>query len=145
VPRDRVRIDVPESLPLVHADPGLVERSIANVVENAVRYSPPDTPVLVTASTLGPVVEVRVVDRGPGVPDEAKPQMFESFQRLGDSPAGDGVGLGLAVARGLVGVVGGTLVAEDTPGGGLTMVVSLPSGQRHDAGAGATVNAGVDQ
>jgi two-component system sensor histidine kinase KdpD len=145
VPRDRVRIDVPESLPLVHADPGLVERSIANVVENAVRYSPPDTPVLVTASTLGPVVEVRVVDRGPGVPDEAKPQMFESFQRLGDSPAGDGVGLGLAVARGLVDVVGGTLVAEDTPGGGLTMVVSLPAAHRHDAGAGATVNAGVDQ
>ncbi|HET6684955.1 MAG TPA: sensor histidine kinase KdpD [Jiangellaceae bacterium] len=145
VPRDRVRIDVPESLPLVHADPGLVERSIANVVENAVRYSPPDTPVLVTASTLGPVVEVRVVDRGPGVPDEAKPQMFESFQRLGDSLAGDGVGLGLAVARGLVDVVGGTLVAEDTPGGGLTMVVSLPAPHRHDAGAGATVNAGVDQ
>jgi two-component system sensor histidine kinase KdpD len=145
VPRERIRIDVPENLPLVHADPGLVERSIANVVENAVRYSPPNTPVLVTASTLGPAVEVRVVDRGPGVPDDAKPQMFESFQRLGDTRAGDGVGLGLAVARGLIDLVGGTLVAEDTPGGGLTMVVSLPSADQHEAGTGATVNAGVDQ
>ena len=70
---------------------------------------------------------------------------FESFQRLGDTRAGDGVGLGLAVARGLIDLVGGTLVAEDTPGGGLTMVVSLPSADQHEAGTGATVNAGVDQ
>jgi two-component system sensor histidine kinase KdpD len=127
VPRDRIRIDVPEALPLANTDPGLVERVVANVVENALRYAPPGVPVVVSASDFGHSVELRVVDRGPGVPDDAKSRMFEAFQRLGDSPAGDGVGLGLAVARGFVEAVGGTLAAEDTPGGGLTMVVSLPT------------------
>ncbi len=127
VPRDRIRIDVPEALPLANTDPGLVERVVANVVENALRYAPPGVPVVVSASDFGHSVELRVVDRGPGVPDDAKARMFEAFQRLGDSPAGDGVGLGLAVARGFVEAVGGTLAAEDTPGGGLTMVVSLPT------------------
>jgi two-component system, OmpR family, sensor histidine kinase KdpD len=127
VPRDRIRIDVPEALPLVNTDPGLVERVVANVVENALRYAPPGVPVVVSASDFGHSVELRVVDRGSGVPDDAKARMFEAFQRLGDSPAGDGVGLGLAVARGFVEAVGGTLAAEDTPGGGLTMVVSLPT------------------
>jgi two-component system, OmpR family, sensor histidine kinase KdpD len=126
VPRERIRIDVPETLPLVNIDPGLVERVIANVVENALRYAPVGVPVVVSASDFGHSVELRIVDRGPGVPDDAKARMFEAFQRLGDSPAGDGVGLGLAVARGFVESVGGTLTAEDTPGGGLTMVVALP-------------------
>jgi two-component system sensor histidine kinase KdpD len=71
-------------------------------------------------------VEVRVVDRGPGVPDEAKDRIFEPFQRYGDVPRGNGVGLGLAVARGFAEATGGTLTAEDTPGGGLTMVLRLP-------------------
>jgi two-component system sensor histidine kinase KdpD len=83
--------------------------------------------VVVSASDFGHTVELRVVDRGPGVPDDFKARMFESFQRLGDSPAGEGVGLGLAVARGFVEAVGGSLMADDTPGGGLTMVVSLPT------------------
>jgi two-component system sensor histidine kinase KdpD len=129
VPRERIRIDVPETLPLVNTDPGLVERVVANVVENALRYAPPGVPVVVSASDFGHAVELRVVDRGPGVPDEAKARMFEAFQRLGDSPAGDGVGLGLAVARGFVEAVGGTLSADDTPGGGLTMVIALPTAE----------------
>ncbi|WP_189132966.1 sensor histidine kinase [Wenjunlia tyrosinilytica] len=125
VPDGSVVLDIPESLPMVAADPGLLERSVANVVENAVKYSPDGEPVLLSGSALGDRVELRVVDQGPGVPDAAKDGIFEPFQRYGDVPRGSGVGLGLAVARGFAEAMGGTLVAEDTPGGGLTMVLTL--------------------
>ncbi|MGW0710465.1 DUF4118 domain-containing protein [Streptomyces sp. NPDC002643] len=133
VPEGSVELEIPESLPMVAVDPGLLERSVANVVENAVKYSPPGTSVLVAASALGGRVELRVVDRGPGVPDEAKDRIFAPFQRYGDAPRGAGVGLGLAVARGFAEAMGGTLDAEDTPGGGLTMVLTVRAVQ----GAGA--------
>ncbi|MBW5480364.1 sensor histidine kinase [Streptomyces bambusae] len=126
VPDDSVELDIPETLPMVAVDRGLLERAVANIVENAVKYSPDGQRVLVSASALADRVELRVVDRGPGVPDEAKTRIFEPFQRYGDAPAGAGVGLGLAVARGFTEAVGGTLTAEDTPGGGLTMVLTLP-------------------
>lgn len=126
VPAGSVVIDVPESLPLVRADAGLLERALANVVENAVRYAPDGVPVRVSAQQVGDRLVVRVVDHGPGVPDDRKAQMFAAFQRLGDAPRGEGVGLGLAVARGFVEVNGGTLEPEDTPGGGLTLVLTLP-------------------
>jgi two-component system, OmpR family, sensor histidine kinase KdpD len=130
VPGGSVRLDVPEELPMVHGDPGLLERALANVVENAVKYQV-DGPVLVSGSLLRLTgepdrLELRVADHGPGIPDEAKDKVFEPFQRYGDTPRGVGVGLGLAVARGFVESMGGSLTAEDTPGGGLTMVFSLP-------------------
>ncbi|WLW50285.1 ATP-binding protein [Streptomyces sp. YU58] len=125
VPEDGVDLDIPETLPMVAVDRGLLERAVANIVENAVKYSPPGETVLVSASALADRVEVRVVDRGPGVPDEAKDRIFEPFQRYGDSPRGAGVGLGLAVARGFTEAMDGTIHAEDTPGGGLTMVLSV--------------------
>ncbi|MFJ8026456.1 DUF4118 domain-containing protein [Streptomyces sp. NPDC096311] len=125
VPEGSAELDIPETLPMVAVDPGLLERSVANLVENAVKYSPIDEPVLVSASAMASRVEVRVVDRGPGVPDEAKDRIFAPFQRYGDAPRGAGVGLGLAVARGFAEAMGGTLNAEDTPGGGLTMVLTV--------------------
>ncbi|MFE7750942.1 DUF4118 domain-containing protein [Streptomyces sp. NPDC057428] len=125
VPEGSVELDIPETLPMVAVDRGLLERVVANIVENSVKYSPEGRPVLVSASSLRDRVELRVVDRGPGVPDTAKGQMFEPFQRLGDAPRGAGVGLGLAVARGFAEAIHATLSAEDTPGGGLTMVLSL--------------------
>ncbi|UQA92622.1 sensor histidine kinase [Streptomyces halobius] len=125
VPEGSVTLDIPEALPIVAIDPGLLERSVANLVENAVKYSPDGEAVLVKASALGDRVELRIVDRGPGVPDSAKDRIFEPFQRYGDAPRGAGVGLGLAVARGFAESMGGTLAAEDTPGGGMTMVLTL--------------------
>ncbi|MFC9226715.1 ATP-binding protein [Streptomyces hygroscopicus] len=125
VPDADVALDVPEELPMVAVDPGLLERAVANIVENAVKYSPPDRPVLVSASALGDRVELRVADGGPGVPDSEKDRIFEPFQRYGDAPRGAGVGLGLAVARGFAEAMGGRLTAEDTPGGGMTMVLTL--------------------
>ncbi|WP_461028134.1 sensor histidine kinase, partial [Streptomyces sparsus] len=128
VPEGSVLLDVPESLPMVAVDPGLLERAVANVVENAVKYSPPGERVKVSASALHDRVELRVTDRGPGVPDSDKARIFEPFQRYGDVPRGVGVGLGLAVARGFAESMGGTLEAEDTPGGGMTMVLTLRAG-----------------
>ncbi|MEZ7006606.1 ATP-binding protein [Streptomyces sp. AD55] len=125
VPDGTVDLDIPETLPMVAVDAGLLERAMANLVENAVKYSPGGSHVVVAASALADRVEVRVVDRGPGVPDDAKDRIFEPFQRYGDAPRGTGVGLGLAVARGFTEAMGGTLNAEDTPGGGLTMVLTL--------------------
>ncbi|MBB1258796.1 ATP-binding protein [Streptomyces alkaliterrae] len=126
VPEDSVCLEIPESLALVAVDPGLLERSVANIVENAVKYSPPGERVKVSASRLRDRVELRVTDRGPGVPDSHKERIFEPFQRHGDAPRGAGVGLGLAVARGFAEAMGGSLEAEDTPGGGMTMVLTLP-------------------
>ncbi|MFE4392433.1 MULTISPECIES: sensor histidine kinase [Streptomycetaceae] len=135
VPLESVRLEVPETLPMVRADGGLLERSLANLVENAVKYSPDGVRVLVKADELRQPgrparVELRIVDRGPGVPEDAKERIFAPFQRYGDAPRGAGVGLGLAVARGFVEAMDGTVTAEDTPGGGLTMVVSLPVVER---------------
>jgi two-component system sensor histidine kinase KdpD len=120
-----VLVDLPDELPAVLADPGLLERVVANLVTNAVRHSPPGAPPVLSGSELGGRVELRVVDRGPGIPSEDRDRVFAPFQRLGDTDNTTGVGLGLALARGLTEVMGGTLTPEDTPGGGLTMVVSL--------------------
>jgi two-component system sensor histidine kinase KdpD len=109
------------------ADPPLVERVIANLVTNAARHTPPGKPVLVTASALADRVELRVIDQGPGLPPEDRDRVFEPFQRMGDTDNTTGLGLGLALSRGLTEAMGGTLTPEDTPGGGLTMVLALPA------------------
>jgi two-component system sensor histidine kinase KdpD len=121
-----IAVDIPESLPEIDVDPAILERVIVNLTENALRYSPAGTPPLLTASALGDRVELRVVDRGPGIPEQDRDRMFVPFQRLGDTDNTTGVGLGLALSLGLTEAMGGTLTAEDTPGGGLTMTVSVP-------------------
>ncbi len=120
-----VIVDIPESLPAVLVDPAILERVIVNLTGNALRYSPPGQPPLLAASTLGGRVELRVVDRGPGIPADDLDRVFVPFQRLGDTDNTTGVGLGLALSRGLTEVMGGTLDPEETPGGGLTMIISL--------------------
>ena len=122
-----VIVDIPDDLPEVGIDPAILERVIANLAANALRYSPRGKPPLLTASALGDRVELRVVDRGPGIPEADRDRMFVPFQRLGDTDNTTGVGLGLALSRGLTEAMGGTLEPEDTPGGGLTMSLSLPA------------------
>jgi two-component system sensor histidine kinase KdpD len=125
VPNDApVRIDLPDELPEVQADAGLLERVVANLVQNALRHAP-GSPIAVTASEHAGWVELRVVDRGPGIPADEVDSIFTAFQRRGDSHNGAGVGLGLAIARGFTEAMGGELEAEETPGGGSTMVVRL--------------------
>jgi len=123
----QVIIRVPEDTPDVQADPALLERAIANLVQNAVRHSPSGAPPQITASAYGETVEIRVIDCGPGVPETDWDQIFLPFQRLGDRDNSSGVGLGLALSRGLVEAMSGTLRPEGTPGGGLTMIISLPA------------------
>ncbi len=126
-PRGRnVAVAVDGGTPAVRVDPVLVERVLANLVDNALRYGG-GAPVRVEAGPVPGRVDLRVVDRGPGVPVADRERVFQAFQRLGDARHGSGVGLGLAVARGFTEAVGGELELEDTPGGGCTMVVRLPA------------------
>jgi two-component system, OmpR family, sensor histidine kinase KdpD len=120
-----VVVDVPETLPAVVVDPALLERAVANLVANASQHTPSGRTVRVEAREVGARVDLLVVDRGPGVPEDDRERVFAPFQRLGDTGS-TGVGLGLAVARGFVEAVGGQLTLEETPGGGLTVVVTLP-------------------
>ena len=129
-PRARadIEVDIPAELPEVLADAGLLERVIANLVDNALRYSPADQPVRITASAHGNTVEVRVIDRGPGIPSADREAVFQPFQRRDDhaTNGGAGLGLGLAIARGFTEAMHGDLTLDDTPGGGLTAVIALP-------------------
>jgi len=125
-----MRLAVPDGLPLVLTDPGLLERVLANLFANALAYSPAGRRPELRARRLGDSVLLEVIDHGRGVPDEAKERMFEPFQRLdarGADPSGvTGVGLGLAVVKGFLDTMGCSVAAADTPGGGLTMQVTLP-------------------
>jgi two-component system sensor histidine kinase KdpD len=122
----RVVVDVPETLPRVRADAALLERAVANLIDNALHASPPDRCVRVFAGTTQGRVELDIADEGPGIPADQREAVFRPFQRLGDSAQGDGVGLGLAVAKGFVEAMHGELTIDDTPGGGATVIISLP-------------------
>ena len=124
--RDRVTVHLPNPHLTCRTDPGLTERVLANLIENAIRHTQPGTSVSISAEATDRRTELRVIDRGQGVPVDQQATMFEPFQRYGDAPRGSGIGLGLAVAKGLTEAMGGTISADDTPGGGLTMTVALP-------------------
>jgi two-component system sensor histidine kinase KdpD len=130
-PAGSVEIDVPTDLPEVMADPGLLDRVIANVAQNALRFSPAGKPVILAGSRHESAVELRVIDRGPGIAEAERERAFAPFQRRDDlsTTASPGVGLGLAIARGFTEAMGGSLTMEDTPGGGLTVVISLPTAE----------------
>ncbi len=122
----RVTLDVPDDLPLARADPGLLERAVANLVTNALTASPPDQPVRVAGDAQAGALRLRVIDHGPGLPEADRERVFAPFQRL-DDHSGTGLGLGLAIARGFTEAMAGTLVPTDTPGGGLTMTITIPA------------------
>ncbi len=112
-------------LPPVTADETLLQRAVVNVLANAVRFSPPGAPPTISTSQFGEKIQLRIIDSGPGIPDTRKAEAFAAFQRMGDTDNTTGVGLGLALSRGFITAMGGSLEAEDTPGGGLTMVIEL--------------------
>ena len=129
----QVRLELSSDIRPVFADPVLLQRVVVNLLANALRFSPDGAAPIIATSEFGSRVELRVIDSGPGIPAERRADVFLPFQRLGDTDNTTGVGLGLALSKGFVEAMGGTLEPEDTPGGGLTMVVALPPAAVTDA------------
>ena len=123
---ERIDVALDHDLVVV-ADAGMLDRVVANICENALKYTPATAHVRIDATTAADRVVLRIADTGPGVKDHDQERLFAPFQRLGDVPQQDGVGLGLAVAHGLTEAMGGTIATEETPGGGLTFVLELPT------------------
>ena len=124
---DQVHVDIHPDAAAVMADPVLLERSLANVISNATRHTPPEHRVRIEGAKVGDSVHLRVVDRGVGIPASDRARVTTPFQRLGDQRTNDdGVGLGLSIAEGFVAAMHGTLTLDDTPGGGLTVTITLP-------------------
>lgn len=121
-----VELALDPELPPLQADPVLLQRVLVNLLTNAFQHSPADQRVIVSTSHLARRAEIRVIDRGEGVPPERQSSIFQPFQRYGDIDNTTGLGLGLALSKGFTEGMGGSLTPEDTPGGGLTMVISLP-------------------
>lgn len=129
-----VRVEIPDDLPAVNTDPALLERVVANLVDNALTHGASSEAVRVEAGSIGGQVLLRVIDRGQGIPPGQREAVLAPFQRQGDAKPnrGRGVGLGLAVADGLTRALGGQLSIEDTPGGGTTVVIELAAYQEGD-------------
>lgn len=125
-PAAPVSVDIPDDLPPVLADPGLLERAVANVLANAQRASPPGRTVEIAAVAAGDRVELHIADHGRGVAEADRDRIFQPFQRLDDRTADGGLGLGLAMVHGFLEAMGGSITPVDTPGGGLTMILSVP-------------------
>jgi len=124
---DEVELGLSDDLPPAWADAVLLQRVVVNLLDNGLRYAPLGSRVRIAASGFADRIEIRVADHGPGISAERRDEVFTPFQRLGDTDNTTGLGLGLALSKGFTEGMGGTLAADDTPGGGLTMVVSLPA------------------
>jgi two-component system sensor histidine kinase KdpD len=125
----RVRLDVDDDLPPVSLDVAMAEQILLNLLENALRFAPPGSEIVVGAHALSgnpDEIELGVADHGPGVPAEARERIFEEFQSAETRPDRTGTGLGLAIVRALVVAHGGSVRYEDTPGGGATFVCTFP-------------------
>ena len=130
---DAVQIEIGPDIPAVMSDPILLERSLANVISNALRHTPPEHSVRVEAGVVGDSVHLRIVDRGPGIPVAERARVTTPFQRLGDQHSGEGAGLGFSIAQGFIEAMHGTFTLDDTPGGGLTVTITLPKAAEVDA------------
>jgi two-component system sensor histidine kinase KdpD len=121
-----VQVNLPPDLPLVPLDAVLIEQVFINLVENAVKYTPPGTPIEIAATAVEGAVRVDVADRGPGLPPGEETRIFEKFYRAPGATSTSGVGLGLTICRGIITAHGGRIWAENRPGGGAVFHFTLP-------------------
>src|SRR5882757_9457719 len=128
---EQVRLALDDDLPPLRADPTQLERAFANLLENAVVHGE-GQPVLVRSRLVGPRLVVRVVDRGPGIPENLRERIFEPFYRAPGAASGAGSGLGLAIARGFIEANGGEVEVESLPGQGSSFVVTFAAPQASD-------------
>ena len=124
--RRAVTTRVPPDLPLVPMDDVLIEQVLINLLDNALKYTPAESPIEVSAEDAGGTVLIEVADRGPGLPAGEERRIFEKFHRAETAPTQRGAGLGLAICRGIVHAHGGRIWAENRPGGGVSVRFSLP-------------------
>ena len=120
-----VEVRLPDDLPLLSVDPVLIEQVLLNLLENAAKYTPAESPLEITARADESTVVFEVADRGPGLPEEALGRVFEKFYR-GPHVGVGGVGLGLPICRGMVEAHSGSITAENRAGGGAVFRVTLP-------------------
>jgi two-component system sensor histidine kinase KdpD len=126
--KHQVRTSIPAELPLVRFDAVLLERVLCNLIENATKYTPPGSLIVVAARTTDSDLEVSVYDNGPGLPKGKEDAIFEKFTRGERESATPGVGLGLAICRAIIDAHGGTISAGQSPEGGACIVFNLPLG-----------------
>lgn len=128
----RISLDIPDDLPEIESDPALLERALANLMGNALTWSPADKPINVHAHARDNYVQIHIIDYGIGIPQNQRKTVLQPFHRLNDNTSSGGLGLGLAIADRLIASMNGRLELRDTPGGGLTAVVIVPSA-RHSS------------
>lgn len=128
-PTDRINISIDPELPPIKGDPILLERVIGNLIENALRFNPPERSVSIAAFQVEDRIEIRVIDHGQGLTEAQNAKLFTPFQRLGDRDNSTGIGLGLAIVKGFTELMNGRISIEETFEGGLTMVLSFPTGE----------------
>lgn len=121
-----VKVDLPAGLSLVNMDFVLIERVLVNIIDNANKYSPPDTPIEIRARAINGFLEVKIADHGMGIPPEDLQQVFEKFYRVKRPNSVGGTGLGLSICKGIIQAHGGAIAAENRPGGGTIIAISLP-------------------
>jgi len=121
-----IQIDIPPELPLVHLDFVLIERVLVNLVDNALKYSPPNTPIEIKAHLAGAFLEIDVADRGTGIPQEDLNRIFDKFYRVQRPDNVSGTGLGLSISKGILQAHGGFIAAENRPSGGTMITISIP-------------------
>jgi two-component system sensor histidine kinase KdpD len=121
-----VRVKVRENVPPVPMDVVQMDQVLTNLIENAAAYSPPGTDISISVARWESMVEVRVADRGPGIPAPERDRAFQEFSRRDVNGRRGGTGLGLAIARAVIKAHGGTIWIEETPGGGATVGFRLP-------------------